>query len=202
MSTRTISTVSGLRERCFALSVAAVTLLAWCSPVMASEHESYSLKNDLSLWSLIVFGGFVWLVRKFVWDAVIGTPMEVREAREKTLVKEAMTAHEQAQVAWKTHQGKMAAFDENVKVIMAEADRDASHTKAEIHALADKETQVINHRATVEIERARDQALHQVFETAADQITAKTTQSLKTLGANDQQRLIAESLAVLQRRTA
>ena len=168
----------------------------------ASHDATYSLKSDLNLWTLVTFIGFVWIVKKYGWASIIGDPMQEREQKEAAAVADAEQAHQRAQAAWKSHQGKMASFDENVKEIMAEADRDAAHTKAEIQTLAERETQVINHRVEHEIDRVRDQALHQIFEATADQIANKAVQSLASLTTADHDRLIGEALASLQQQPA
>ena len=88
------------------------------------------------------------------------------------------------------------AEQEEVKEILAEARRDAEHTKNEIMAAAQSEAEATRDRALGDIERARDQALKDLFDQVSTQVTAATEHVLgRSLDAADQQRLIAEALA-------
>ena len=66
----------------------------------------------------------------------------------------------------------------------------------EIMAAAQSEAEATRDRAIGEIERARDQALKELFDQVSTQVAAATEHVLgRSLDAADQQRLIGEALA-------
>jgi len=93
------------------------------------------------------------------------------------------------------YQKRLDSVQDEVRSIIAEARRDADHTKNDIIATAQKEAQATQKRATEEIERARDQALNELFNTMSNQVVNTTEQLLKrTIDSNDRQRLVQEAL--------
>jgi F-type H+-transporting ATPase subunit b len=89
----------------------------------------------------------------------------------------------------------MEAIQDDVKEIIAEARRDAERTKADIVAAAARESEVLKERALLEISRAKDQALNELFQQMAQQVAGATQHVLgKGLTLADQQKLIDEAL--------
>jgi F-type H+-transporting ATPase subunit b len=94
------------------------------------------------------------------------------------------------------HQAKLDSVQEDVKAILAEARLDAERTKTDIIASATTEATAVKNRAIAEIDRAKDQALHEVFSNLADQVAKATEQVVgRTVTGDDQSRFIREALA-------
>ena len=122
--------------------------------------------------------------------------MDKRESGIREDIASAERAREQAATMLSDHEAKLAGVQEEVKEILAEARRDAEHTKTEIMAAAQSEAEATRDRALGDIERARDQALKDLFDQVATQVASATEHVLgRSLDAADQQRLIAEALA-------
>ena len=152
-------------------------------------------KADLALWSLIVFLLFVFILKKFAWKP-LAEGLDAREQRVRSDIDAAEAARVKAEEMLATHETKLAGVQEEVKEILAEARRDAEHTKNEIMAVAQTEAEATRDRALGDIERARDQALKDLFDQVSTQVAAATEHVLgRSLDAADQQRLIAEALA-------
>ena len=153
------------------------------------------LKRDLALFSLVVFIVFLVVLKKFAWTPLI-TGLDQREAGIRAHFEGAEEARRKAEELLAEHDAKLEGVQDEVREIIAEARRDAEHTRSEIVAAAQQEAEATRDRAVAEIERARDQALKDLFDQVAHQVAAATEHVLeRSLQESDQQRLIEEALA-------
>ena len=160
---------------------------------VTEDVSSFSI--GLATYTAIVFIGLCGLLYKFAWGP-ISEGLDKRESGIREDIASAERAREQAATMLSDHEAKLAGVQEEVKEILAEARRDAEHTKTEIMAAAQIEAEATRDRALGDIERARDQALKDLFDQVATQVASATEHVLgRSLDAADQQRLIAEALA-------
>ncbi|WP_437186413.1 hypothetical protein SH668x_003564 [Planctomicrobium sp. SH668] len=161
-------------------------------------HGEYSIKKDLNFWSLIAFIGFAFAIKKLgLWDSLL-TNMSARQTSESAAIETAESTLNISLESLRAAKGRVEALDQKIREIRDEAGRDAQSTRNEIQATAAREAQSALDRANLEIGRTRDQALNEIFETVADQVTARTEQKLRqNLQADDQNRLLDEALAGL-----
>ena len=189
---------------------------AWCSgSVWAAESEQahaaatdeaashgepsapLDFKTDLALWSVVTFVVFIVVLKKFAWSPLI-EGLDKREARVLGELKQAEAARAKAQQLLAEHEAKLAKVHEEVREIVAEARRDAERTKNEILSQAQNEAEETRRRAIADIERARDDALKELFRVVSDQVILATEHVLgRALKEEDQQRLVQEALAEL-----
>lgn len=164
-------------------------------PMTAKKSEV-----DLALWSLVTFVVFVLLLKKVAWAPIIEA-LDGRENKILDNIASAENARIKAERLLADHQAKLDKVQDEVRGIMAEARRDAEHTKNEIVAVAQKEADAAKQRAVLEIERARDQALDELFLKMGHAVKAATEQVVgRTLTDADHERLIDEALAGVSRR--
>ncbi len=160
---------------------------------VTEDVSSFSI--GLATYTAIVFIGLCGLLYKFAWGP-ISEGLDKRESGIREDIASAERAREQAATMLSDHEAKLAGVQEEVKEILAEARRDAEHTKTEIMAAAQNEAEATRDRALGDIERARDQALKDLFDQVATQVASATEHVLgRSLDAADQQRLIAEALS-------
>ena len=94
------------------------------------------------------------------------------------------------------HSAKLDAAQDEVREIIAEARRDAEHTKQTIVEEARSEAEALKDRAVGDIERARDAALNELFSHMADNVAQATEHVLgRAITGDDQSRLIGDALA-------
>lgn len=161
------------------------------SPIVKDPSE---FRTDLAIFTLFVFAILFAGLYKAAWPK-ISTALEEREAGIRRAIADADKAREDAVEALKQHQAKLDAVQEEVKAILAEARRDAERTKADIMASAASEATATKNRAIADIERARDQALNELFSRMADQVATATAQVMgRSLTPDDQNRLIREAI--------
>ena len=159
-------------------------------------------RSDLAIFSAIVFGLLTAGLYFTAWPQILGA-LAAREEGIRKAIADAEDAKVQAQVFMKEHKGRLEAVENQVKEILAEARRDAEYTKLDIMKQAEVEAEATKNRAIAEINRAKDQAIDELFTTLASQVSAATEQVVgRSLTGSDQERLIQETVAQFARQKA
>lgn len=159
------------------------------------EHEYTGISSDLPFWGIIAFIGFVLAIKKLGWGSFT-SGLAGREAEEQRLIDDAEGLQRQAAEQLQTHRGMMEAVDEQIREVLAEAERDAEHTRSDIRAVANREAANARARADLEVSRVKDQTLNDLFETFSQQVISATQQKLHGgLNQAAQDQLIDEALA-------
>ena len=158
------------------------------------EHGTGSIKEDLPFWGIVAFVGFLLAIKFLGWDSLT-SGMKEREETENQLIGEAEGLRNEAADQLRQQQGRMEALDEHVREVLAEAERDADHTRKDIHSVAENEAQLAHHRAEMEINRVKAQSLNDLFATAAERVAEQAEQRIKEkFSAADQEKLIDEAV--------
>jgi F-type H+-transporting ATPase subunit b len=149
---------------------------------------------DLALWSLITFVVFLFVLKKFAWGPLING-LDKREANVLDNIAAAEAARVKAEKMLAEHAARLDKVQDEVREILAEARRDAEHTKNDIMAAAQKEAEATRQRAVQDIERARDQALDELFAKMGRAVSLATEQVIgRSVTGADNERLIEEAL--------
>jgi F-type H+-transporting ATPase subunit b len=171
-------------------TVAAPTLCA-----AAESGHDVPLTHDLPLWGLVTFFGFLWVLKKLGWGPLV-SGMAERERKENEAILLAEEKNRRSQQDLLERKGQLEAIDETTREFIQEAHRDAERTRSDIVSSACSEAETLKNRALREIGRTRDQSLKGLFDAMAMRVIERTQQRLaETLTAEDQQRLMDESLA-------
>jgi F-type H+-transporting ATPase subunit b len=151
--------------------------------------------TDLVLISVITFGLFLIVLRKFAWGPLIDG-LDTRESKYRKLLADAQQDRDRAVALLGDYESKLKAAQAEVDEIIAEARRDAERTKTDIVAAAQSEAETTRNRALEDIGRARDQAVAELFDHMRTNVVAATEQVLsRSLNDDDHQRLVDEALA-------
>lgn len=166
------------------------------------NKEPQEFRTDLAIFSAIVFGMLAGGLYFTAWPKILGA-LEAREAGIRNAIADAENAKVQAEAFMKEHKGRLEAVENQVKEILAEARRDAEHTKADIVKSGEAEAAAMTKRAIAEINRAKDQALDELFSTLAKQVSQATEQVVgRALTGADQERLIQDAVQQFARQKA
>jgi F-type H+-transporting ATPase subunit b len=150
--------------------------------------------GDLAIWSLVTFVVYLIVLKKAAWGPLI-QGLDQREAKMKQQIADAEAARVKAEQMLAEHARKLDAVQDEVKAILAEARRDAEHTKTEIIATANKEAEATRKRAVEDIERARDVAMKELFDFVSANVIGATEHVLgRALSNEDQNRLVQDAL--------
>ncbi len=152
---------------------------------------------DLAVWTGIVFGALLLVLRKFAWPAIT-TALDEREKKISDNIAEATAKHEEAKRLLSDHEAQLAGAADQVRELLEEARRDAEHTKGEIIIEAKKAAEQEADRALRELEVAKEAALHELAQKSADaaiELAGKVVQEQVT--PSRQAELVREALTKL-----
>jgi len=152
-------------------------------------------KEDLALWTLITFGLTLIVLRATAWGPLTSA-LDTREAGIRHDIEQAEANRIKAEQLLVNYQKQLATAQEEVTKILAEARRDAEHTRQEILGNAEKEVSAMKDRAITEINTVKSQALDELFGHISGTVAQATERVLgRALTPGDQDRLINEALA-------
>ncbi len=162
-------------------------------------HHGASLpmdwKSDLALFSLITFVVYVGVLKAGAWGP-LQDGLNERERGIRQNIADAEANRLKSESMLKDYELKLSKVQEEVRDILAEARKDAEHTKQDIVTTAQKEAEATKNRAITEIERSKDQALAELFDFVSNNVIGATEQVLgRTLSNDDQSRLITDALS-------
>lgn len=200
--------------RLIACCLLALTVLSSSAPVFAvedsgaeaagaGEHPAgpplkpqgeHGEGTDLVIFSIVAFVLFLVALKFLAWEPLI-KGLDSREANLREQAAETQHALEKAQSLLKEHEAQVAAAQDEVKEIIAEARRDAERTGQDIVAAAQAEAEAARARAVEDVNRAKDVAIQELFDVMSGQVAGATEHVLgRALSDDDQNRLIDEAL--------
>lgn len=152
-------------------------------------------RTDLALFSLITFVVYVTVLKTGAWGQ-LAAGLNERERGIRQNIADAEANRVKSESLLKDYEQKLSKVQEEVRDILAEARRDADHTKQDIIMTAQKEAEATKQRAINEIERSKDQALAELFDFVSNNVIGATEQVLgRSLSSDDQNRLVTDALS-------
>lgn len=141
----------------------------------AIDYQKPPLKLEwpLFLFSLVLFTGFVLIMRTTAWDPII-QGLNAREGRIVKAEAEARAARIEVEQLTAKAEQRMAEVYSEVKSIVAQARATAEAQKLEIVAQAEAEAQRIKREALAAIAQARATALAELEQTVEQQVELAT----------------------------
>lgn len=166
--------------------------------VTQSEFESPAwFQKDLAVWSFAVFLLLLALLGKFAWKPIMDG-LEKREQGIADMIAATHAANDDARKLLVSYERRLTEATDEVRGMLDEARRDADVTRQSIVAEARKAADDEKTRARHEIGLAKDDALAQIADRAADLAIEVAGKFLREkLGADDQARLVRDSIASL-----
>ena len=166
------------------------------------NKQPEEFRTDSAIFAALVFGLLAAGLYYTAWPKILDA-LAAREEGIRKAIADAEDAKVQATSFMKEHKGRLEAVENQVKEILAEARRDAEHTKLDIMKQAEVEAEATKVRAIAEINRAKDQAIDELFSTLAHQVSTATEQVVgRALTGADQERLIQETVSQFARQKA
>lgn len=153
-----------------------------------------SLRWDLGLWTIIVFGGLLFILSKTAWPAML-EGLKKREQNISDAISAAENARNESEKTRLQLGSEMAKANDNIRAMMDEARKDASAAKDDLINAAKKEISTERDRLRREIETARDQALLDIWNQStqlAAMISSKTIK--REIRPDDHKKVFDEAL--------
>lgn len=152
-----------------------------------------------AIWTILIFLLVLVVLGRFAWTPIL-QGLQDREAFIRDALAEAKQQRDDAEARMREYEAKLAAAREEVDGIMDEARRDADVLRQREEARAKEEADKIIARARREIEVASDAAVKDLYARATQLATAAAAAVLRReIRAEDHERLVAESIASLDR---
>lgn len=141
-------------------------------------NQMISLRWDLGLWTIVVFGGLLWILSKTAWPAML-EGLKRREQHISDSISAAENAKNEAEKSRAHLAGEMAKANDNIRALMEEARRDATTAKDNLLTEAKKEITLERDRHRREIETAKDQALLEIWNQSTQLAAALSSKTIK-----------------------
>lgn len=149
--------------------------------------------------AVVVFAVFFSLLRVLVWPKLVGA-LDERSAKIRHEIDSAEKARHEAEAAQKKFEEKLRQGQEEAARTIEEAKATARKVVEELRSKNDAELADLKSRALADIQAAREAAVRELNEHSVALAASMASKILRReVGASDQSRLVAESLAELAR---
>jgi F-type H+-transporting ATPase subunit b len=171
-----------------------------------AEHEEPALLPDFSkretwmsaLWVVIIFLVMLAVLYKTAWKNVL-KGLKAREERIRNDIAEAEAARARAEATLREYNAQLTAAEGRVRDMLNAATKDGERVATEIRMRAQTEAEDAKKRAMKDIDTARQQALAEIYQRAAELSTSIAEKILRrNINAEDQKDLVKRSLDELQ----
>jgi len=166
----------------------------------AGEHAAENpleLQPTLSIWTLAVFLGLLFLLGRFAWKPLLAA-LHQREHHIQHVLEETERVRNESEGLLADHRRQMSRAADEVRAILDKARQDAQSTADQIIKVAQNEAEAAKQRAQRDIASARDQALSEIWQTTADTAVSVAGRVLATeLTPADHRRLLDAAIREL-----
>jgi F-type H+-transporting ATPase subunit b len=151
-----------------------------------------------SVTTLLIFCFLVAVLGKFAWSPIV-SGLRKREEKIRKEITDAEEARARAEQTLKEYNTRLAAAEQQVRDMLNKAAAEGQQIASGIRTQAQQEAEEAKERATRDIESARDQAIAELYEVAADLAVGVAEKILqRNINADDQRELVKRSLEQLQ----
>ena len=186
-----------MRRLCPVVMAALSLVLIAAEPAFAADEEKPNLlqpRFDLTLWSIAIFVILYLVLRRFAWGPILDG-LKKRERSIESAIEEAKRAHEEMAKQQAEFQRQLAEANQQIPRLMEQARRQAEQLKEEMRTQAATEINNERQRLRREIEVAKDQALSEIWNQAANLATVISAQAIRrALTPDDHRRLVDDAL--------
>ncbi len=157
------------------------------------------IRWDLGLWTVVVFLLLLYVLSKIAWKPML-EGLKKREQNISAAIEESKAARAEAQHLRDHLAQERAKMADEVRKALDEAREDARRLKEETLASARQEIQADRDRLRRELDLARDQAVKELWDQAAQLATLISAKAIgRNISEQDHHRLLDEALADLNR---
>lgn len=203
-----------VRTRNLAAGMATMALLAWAPVLLAATEGSGAgpeeggdaasqlthLDAGSMIATILIFVCLVLVLRATAWKPILGG-LKSREQAIRDSIEAAQRAKADAERTTKDLESKMDQVQRQAAAQLQQAKSDAQKIADTIRSQAESESAALKDRTLREIDAAKQQAVSEINSHAAELGTAVARKILqRNVTAEDQQRLVEESLAELAKK--
>jgi len=182
-----------------------IVLTCAAGPALAQGGENPDIlapRFDLTLWSIVVFLILFWVLRKYAWGPILAG-LNKREHSIETAIEEAKKVRAEMATQQAEFLKQLADANQQIPKLLEDARRAAEHLKEEMRSQAAADINTERQRLRRDIEVAKDQALQEIWNQAANLATVISAQAIgRSLKPEDHRRLVDEALTEIQSQAA
>jgi len=165
-------------------------------PLLPSPFEKETWIE--ALWTVIIFVVLLAILYPTAWKSVL-KGLKTREQRIRSDIAEAEAARSKAEATLREYNTQLASAENRVREMINSAAKDGERIATEIRMRATQEAEESKKRAMRDIDTARQQALAEIYQRAAELSTSIAEKILRrNINAEDQKDLVKRSLDELQ----
>jgi F-type H+-transporting ATPase subunit b len=162
------------------------------------EHGVIEFDAATAVWVVIIFVVLLVILYPTAWKSVL-EGLKKREQRIRKDIADAEAARAKAEATLKQYQAQLAEAESKVREMIAGAVGQGEKMAAEIRAKAQHEGEETRERAIRDIEAAKQQAVAEIYQRAAEISTSIASKILRrNINPDDQRDLVQQGLAELE----
>jgi F-type H+-transporting ATPase subunit b len=160
----------------------------------AAKAGPLDIAFDTAIWAALVFFLMLIVLRARAWNPIL-EGLQKREESIRSSLQEAKTTRDEMVTMRAAFQKDLAEAHQQIPLLMEEARRKAEEMANDMRAKAAADIQTERERLRREVEIAKDQAIKQLWEQAAQLATLISAKAIgRALSEDDHRRLLDESL--------
>lgn len=174
------------------------------------KEEAHKAQNDdimhwqwdTAVWTCVVFLLLLFVLNKYAWAPIL-EGLKNRETAISNVLDEAKKLREESARDTAKFKAELQEAYAKIPAMMEDARRDAAQLKEQIRTEGNAEVQKERTRLLRELDIARDQALQDIWNQAANMATLIASKAIgRSLTGDDHRRLVDEALDELKRNAA
>lgn len=164
--------------------------------------EPFGWSVDTALFSFVVFGGLILVLRQFAWKPVLAA-LDDREKSIQKAADDAAKARADAANLRSELDAKLSQAGDQVRQMIDEARRDGQNLREELLSKAREDISAERDRLYRDLETAKDQALQEISLRSVKLASLLTSKVLgKEISESDHARLLDEAITDLDKSMA
>jgi len=192
-----------MRRFMLILTMLAIAFVFGAGAVFADDKagaapNAMEFRFDTALWSLVVFVGLAAILYFKAWGPIL-EGLQKREQTIKSSLEEAKHTRDEMARIQAQFQRELAEAQQQIPKLLEEARKDAEALSNEMRAKAAADIATERDRLRREVEVAKDQAIKELWEQAAQLATLISAKAIgRSLTDDDHRRLLDEALSEMR----
>jgi F-type H+-transporting ATPase subunit b len=191
----------------FSLLLGMMVLLAIVVPTYAADEAHgpapgpLDIMYDTAIWAIVVFVGMLLILRTKAWGPIL-EGLKKREEAIRSSLEEAKKTRADMETIHEQLKQEVAEAHQQIPALMEEARKKAEEMANDMRAKASADIQADRARQRHEVEVAKDQAIKEMWEQAAQLATLISAKAIgRSLTEDDHRRLLDEAMAEMREST-
>jgi F-type H+-transporting ATPase subunit b len=177
----------------------------FCSaaPVFGADPEHAApgpldILYDTAFWAIVIFLGMLVILRRMAWSPIL-EGLKKREETIRSSLEEAKKTRVEMERMRADFQKELAEAHQQIPKLMEDARKKAEEMSNEMRAKAAADIQAERQRLRHEVEMAKDQAIKEIWEQAANLATMISAKAIgRSLTDDDHRRLLDEAMGEMR----